>query len=284
VRVLVRPESAEASLPSEVVRITGSLTDRCALEALVSPADAVIHCAGAVRGAHEGDFMQVNGAAVADLVQLSAAASNVRHFLLLSSLAASQPEVSPYAASKLAGEQALERAAGRVAYTVLRPPAVYGPGDRELMPLFKAMARGLAPVWGNPEAKFSLIYIDDLVAAVVRCLQLPKPAGAVFELHDGRPGGYSMNDVVEIARAEFRRRVWRCRIPAVALDAVAGANLTLARFFGYQPMLTPWKLRELRYPRWVCDNTAFHAATGWNPDITLAQGLPLALRTKPDYQ
>jgi nucleoside-diphosphate-sugar epimerase len=64
------------------------------------------------------------------------------------------------------------------------------------------------------------------------------------------------------------------------LDLAAVINLRLARIAGYEPMLTPWKLAELRYPRWVCDNSEFTAATGWEPRISLAQGLPLALAGK----
>jgi len=276
VRSLVRPESAHKLLPVEVEKVVGSLTDRAALETLLDSADAVVHCAGSVRGAEASAFMHTNATATSELAELAIEA-NVGRFILLSSLAATRPEISPYAASKRAAESALQGTFDRIESIVLRPPAVYGPGDRELLPLFKAMAAGIAPLWGNPAAKFSLIYVDDLVGAVLRCLEVPAAGGAIFELHDGRPDGYSMAEVIDIGQSVFKRRIRRCRIPAPLLDVAARMNLLMARFLTYDPMLTPWKLRELRYPRWVCDNTALHAATGWTPQISLAQGLPLTL-------
>ena len=72
-------------------------------------------------------------------------------------------------------------------------------------------------------------------------------------------------------------------LPGAILRPVATANLFAARLFGYQPMLSPGKLRELRHPDWVADNTALSAATGWVPQIPLAEGLR-ALWARPGPQ
>lgn len=277
VRVLVRASSTEKPLPGGVEQIVGSLDDLDKLEDLLEGADAVVHCAAVVRGAAESTFMRTNTDAVESLVRLAAEKTSVERFLLLSSLAASRPEVSPYAASKRAAERKLETAGGAMVRLALRPPAVYGPGDRELLPLFKAMARGVAPAWGDRKARFSLIFVTDLVAAVTQWLSSRTPAGGVFELHDGRVDGYSMDEVIEIAAAVLQRRIRRISVPAKVLDLTANINVRLARVARYEPMLTPWKLRELRHPRWVCDNSAFTAVSGWEPRILLPEGLSLAL-------
>ena len=83
-------------------------------------------------------------------------------FLLMSSLAARMPQLSDYAASKRRGELAVEAAPENLRWTVLRPPAVYGPGDRELLPLFRWVARGIAPLPAGGGGRFSLLYVDDL--------------------------------------------------------------------------------------------------------------------------
>ena len=57
------------------------------------------------------------------------------------------------------------------------------------------------------------------------------------------------------------------------LLAVAGVNLTAARLFGYAPMLTPWKVRELTHTNWTCDNEAIQKAIDWEPRIDLAEGI-----------
>ena len=74
-------------------------------------------------------------------------------FISISSLAAREPHLSPYAESKKKGEEILAKRAGDRPWAVLRPPAVYGPGDKELLPLFRWMFRGIGPVLGPPEAR-----------------------------------------------------------------------------------------------------------------------------------
>lgn len=277
VRALVRPSAINKPLPAAVERVVGTLADNTSLKELLHTTDAVVHCAGVVRGANRVTFMSNNARPVEHLVRLAVQERRVKRFLYMSSLAATKPAISPYAASKREGEVALEKLGRGVTCLALRPPAVYGPGDRELLPLFQAMARGIAPTWGDRNNRFSLLYVADLVSAVVQWLDSSTPAAGIYELDDGTTDGYSMDDVVAIAASVLHRRVRRVPIPSALLDLAAAINLRLARLVGYEPMLTPWKLSELRHPRWVCDNDAFSAATGWKPRIALPMGLPLAL-------
>ena len=277
VRVLIRPNSIHKPMPDRVDRVVGTLEDVSSLQALLSEVDSVVHCAGAVRGAHESTFARTNSEAVSTLVQLAAECPNVRRFLLLSSLVASQPHVSPYAMSKLGGEQALATQAADMACLALRPPAVYGPGDRELLPLFRAMTYGLAPLWARRDARFSLLYVTDLVAAVAQWISSSNPISGVYDLHDGHDDGYTMDEIIEIATNVLNRRIRGLQVPAAVLDILAGANIRCARLVNYEPMLTPWKLQELRYPRWVCDNSKFARATGWVPTVPFTEGIQLAL-------
>ena len=96
--------------------------------------NAVVHCAGVVRGATRGDFESVNVSGVAALATISSEQQPPPRFLSLSSLAAREPSLSYYAASKREGERALAQTAGDMQWAVLRPPAVYGKGDKELLP------------------------------------------------------------------------------------------------------------------------------------------------------
>jgi nucleoside-diphosphate-sugar epimerase len=278
VRALVRPRSAQKSLPTGVEPILGELDDDAGIGRLLDGAAAVIHCAGAVRGAGRATFVQTNAASVETMVR-AAERSGTRRFIMISSLAASQPALSPYAESKRAGEVALLARATGLECLILRPPAVYGPGDREMLPLFRLMRSGFAPELTSAGARFSLIYITDLVHAIVAALtcRAAQSIEPIFELHDGHPDGYTLAELI----AEFEKtgtsRVRRIPVPAVALDFAAAANLRLARTFGYAPMFTPWKLRELRHPRWVCDNAAFSALSGWQPETGFPRGLSLTL-------
>jgi nucleoside-diphosphate-sugar epimerase len=279
VRALVRSRAGEAALDAAVEPVQGALEDSDSLRRLVRGAGVIVHCAGAVRGVGPRDFERVNVRGARALARAAGEAMRPARMIVVSSLAARHPGLSPYAASKRAAERVVEGT--RAEAVVLRPPAVYGPGDRELRPLLRCMGRGLAPVLGPASARFSLLFVDDLAEAVARLLEVEALAGGIFELHDGHPGGYTWGDV-RAAVARWRGGpVRRLPVPAPGLRLLAWANLALARTTGTPPMLTPGKVRELRHPDWVCDNAALTAATGWQPAIDLATGLRRTLGEPP---
>ena len=274
VRALVRSVKSSGILPAGGVElVTGSLEDRLSLESLVLGASAVVHCAGSVRGATQEQFDRVNVEGVERLLLTLESQNAPPRLLSLSSLAAREPQLSFYANSKFKGEQVLANEARRVAWDVLRPPAVYGPGDREMLPLFRAMARGIAPVPGALHARFSLLFVEDLADAVLAWVRSGHTSGSIYTLDDGREGGYDWRAVAAIVEGVCRRRVRLLRLPSWALDIPARLNRRASHVFGYAPMLTPEKLRELRHLDWVCDHTALLADIGWRPHIQLEEGL-----------
>jgi len=274
VRALVRnPNRARDLLPDAVELVEGSLADAARLSELVSGVDAVVHCAGAVRGATREQFDRVNVAGIRTLLQALEAQPEPPRLLSLSSLAAREPALSHYAASKRAGEQVLLEEAERVQWMALRPPAVYGPGDTELLPLFRAMARGFAPVPGAADARFSMVFVDDLAAAVQAWLEASAVRNGIYTLEDGKAGGYDWQAVADTVTAICGRRVRLMPVPAWLLNTVARINSQAAQLFGYAPMLTPEKLCELRHPDWVCDSEALQAEIGWQPRYQLEAGL-----------
>ncbi len=273
IRALVRPNSFRTHHSATAAQwVKGDLEDLDSLRRLVQSVYALVHCAGAVRGVSQAHFNRVNVDGVARLVQ-AAKEHQVPRFLLISSLAAREPRLSPYAASKRLGEDVLAAAAGDMEWTALRPPAVYGPGDKELLPLFRWIGRGIAPILGSSNARFSLLYVEDLAEAAVRWLDCRTVERCVFELHDGHPNGYAWRDVVDTMARMHAKSVVSLRVPTIILRFLAGLNVMAARVFGYAPMLTPGKIREIRHPNWVCDNDAFRRVTGWSPKVSLEEGL-----------
>jgi len=258
--------------------VEGNLEDAGSLQDLVADVDAVIHCAGAVRGISPAQFDQVNETGVKHIVDTALGQENPPRLIVLSSLAAREPSLSPYAASKRKGEEVLLAVQDELDWLALRPPAVYGPGDRELLPLFQLMARGVALVPGAKEARFSLLYVDDLVQAIIRALEIEPFISGVYELDDGQPGGYSWDDVIEAIVSIRGKGVMRWPVPAWLLQLMAVANQSMARLGGYAPMLTPGKVRELRYADWVCHGAeSWLQVSGWSPRMTLAEGLKSTL-------
>ena len=270
VRALVRPASApRAALDPRCEVVAGELTDAAAWRRAVDGAAAVVYGAGAVRGRSYQDFVPANIAGVETMAAVLKALPVAPPVLLLSSLAASKPHLSHYAASKRAGEQALA-GTSLASWTVLRPPAVYGPGDEEMRPLFDLVRRGIALRPGPPAQHLSLLHVDDLVRAVAAVLAAPEACrGQSFAIDDGRPGGYGWR---EIAQAVAGRPVREIGVPFALLRAVGAVNLACARLFRYAPMLSPGKARELHEANWLCDNRAFTHATGWRPEIDLEHG------------
>lgn len=275
VRVLVRNlRGAERLRHRGAELVEGGLDDRAALSRLVADSDAVIHCAGAVRGRTLEDFTPANVEGVKNLLAALGQRNNRSRLLLFSSLAARQPAISPYAASKEMGERLVLGSDATTDITVFRPPAVYGPGDKELLPLFRLMAKGLAVIPGKPDNRVSLIYIDDLVEAVAAWLRLQKPQRQIFTLSDPVEGGYSWTEIIDIASRVFRRRIKLLPAPAPLLNTLANINLAVSGVLKYAPMLTPQKLRELRHPDWCCDYLQFSHTTGWQPAYPSRKGWP----------
>ncbi len=276
VRVLVR-QGSEGRLPNLPLEVClGNIEQSASLERLLEGAQAIVHCAGVVRGISQSDFDRVNASGTERLARLSAR-HGIGRFVLISSLAARAPQLSPYAMSKKRGEQILYDLDDRLSWVILRPPAVYGPGDREMKPLLKAMVRGLVPVIGDRDARFSLIYVDDLARAALAALTASGVSQRLFELDDGHRGGYSWQEVIDIASSYRNRPVYAVSVPEILLRAMAAISLLASRLGGRSPMLTPAKVNELRHPDWVCDNNDICAALNWQPQVSFAKGLALTL-------
>ena len=271
VEALIRPtSSSRARLSAGVVEHSAELNDVEQLMPALRRADAVIYCAGTVRGRNLEDFRAANIDGVASIVAAMNQAALSIPFLLTSSLAASRPEISDYSNSKNLGEQELVKRAS-FPWSILRPTAVYGPGDKEMLPILKLARKGLVTPTGPPGQKISLIHVDDVASAVICWLEHWKDCQQqIFELDDGHPGGYSWREIAAISSGGHHLSV---RIPTWFLSIVARINLSSSRLLGRAPMLTPGKVRELTQPDWLCNNEPFVAITGWSPEFDLKNGL-----------
>lgn len=251
--------------------VQGSLTDDAALDRLVRGSDVVVHLAGLVAAARAAEFDAVNHAGTARLAARSAAAG-VKRFLMVSSLAARQPELSPYAASKYAGERAIA-ARDDLPADVLRPPAVYGPGDPQILTFLKLLRFGIAPLPGPPGTRVCVVHADDVAAAIDAWLAAPTPSGTVYEIADGRPDGYGWQELMETAAAAYGARPWYLPLGRRTLMPLGVAGEAVGRLTGRPVTLSRGKVRELTHPDWRVDPTAFARATGWRHAVALWDGL-----------
>jgi nucleoside-diphosphate-sugar epimerase len=271
VRLLLRRWSPLPSLAGvEAEIVWGDLDDAAALRKLVEGADAVVHAAGLIKARRASDFRTVNRDGT---VRLAALAPHAK-FLLLSSLAAREPGLSPYGASKQAAEEALT---GRIGpWLAVRAPAVYGPGDRETLSYFKTAERGLAPEPMGPKAagkgaRLSMIHVADLAEALALALATPVPA-AVYEIDDGRAGGYGYADMADAAGAALGRRLTRLPVPRPVMAAVAGLNGLWQSLGGATRILTAGKVAEIFHSDWVAHDRRLAEATGFQARYDLKTG------------
>ena len=281
-RVLIRRRPQAAADPfaddASVEAVHGPLDDGPSLRRLVEGAAAVVHIAGLVRARSRAEFFGVNADGVARLVEAVAAQPVPAHVVLVSSLAAREPGLSAYAASKRAGEAALTGGgpdgATVVPWTILRPPAVYGPGDRQTLTFFRLARLGLAPVPASAAARVSLIHADDLAAAVATVLDESGAArGLIAEPDDGQPGGYSWPALVAAVAEQLGRSVRPLRVPRTLLYAYSWLSSAPRLLVpGHRPALTPDKVRELYHHDWVCDSASMTAATTWRPRTPIGPG------------
>ena len=254
--------------------IVGDLHNRDALKQLLDGVRVVIHCAGTVRGNSLEEFVHTNVEGTINLIGLIAEIDHPPNFLFISSLAAREPQLSWYASSKRLAEEKIVEYSDIMPWTIFRPTAVYGPGDRELKPLFRITRRGVLPVIGKPTKKVSLLYIDDLVSAVIHWVSASSSVRGTYEIADSTSGGYDFYAIAEIARETWRRPVHIISVPVVTCYLFAAINTMLARIFRYSAMFTPGKVRELNHPDWRCDITALEQALpGWHPLTRLQDGL-----------
>ena len=269
-RALVRPGSTSRdALNPACELVTADLSDKPALSRAVEGASAVVYGAGTVRGRRYEDFLAANVVGVQSMLEALVNTGSSAPFLLLSSLAAGRPELSHYARSKFAAEQELLKHPD-LCWSILRPPAVYGPGVVEKQPQLNLVRRGVALRPGPPAQRLSLIHATDLACAVSAWLSAPEACRHLTcAIDDGHPSGYSWG---EIGEAVGQRRVRQLPVPMALLRAAGAANACMAGLFGYSPMLTPGKARELQQEHWLCDNSAFSSRTGWHPEIDLRSG------------
>lgn len=276
VRALTRKRPAQAEA-GDLTLIEGRLGEDRAIAELVEGADAVVHLAGLIKARSRDAFFEVNEGGVRHLAAICTAQARPPKLVLVSSLAAREPGLSSYAASKRAGEDALSTLGSALPWTILRPPAVYGPGDRETLAFFKGVKRGIGAILGDADARFSLIHVDDLVQLILSVLS-PSIAGRMtLEPDDGKEGGHSWCGMIAAAEHAFERRVIRVRVPKAVLAALGHVNAGLGLLPGYTPMLTPEKVRELTHPDWVAEHRPIAAATGWKPGIPVDRGFPATI-------
>jgi nucleoside-diphosphate-sugar epimerase len=245
--------------------VRGDLADRGALEQLVGDADAVIHVAGVITARNAAAFELGNVAGT--LAMLAAAtAGGVRRFVHLSSLAAREPKLSLYGASKRRAEE-LVHSSG-LDWVIVRPPAVYGPGDKETLELFRMAKLGLMLM--PPKGRVSLIHVDDLARLLLALCAYSAPSGILVEPDDGKAGGWTHREFARALGSAVGTKPAIVSSPGILLRLAARAD-QLVR--GPRAKLTVDRAAYFSHRNWVVERKRACPAELWRAEIATAQGL-----------
>lgn len=270
VRTLQRRAEVVLDGVSEVV--PGNLADAEALARLVDGADAIIHTAGLVRAPSPAAFMAAN-ALGANAIAQAGLAAGAPPFVLVSSLAASRPNVSPYAASKAVAEAGVRRILADDALAIIRPPAIYGPADAATKPMFQAIARGFVPTVGPADARLAMIYVDDAASAVLAGLDKASCDHPVYEIDDSA-GGYTWPEIRTVAESAVGAPLRSIRLPLSLIrlaGALGGVGARVSGSLGFtSPFLTPGKVAEMIAGDWIADPVL--SLPQWRAEVSLEAG------------
>ncbi len=271
VRALARRE--QYARPG-VTWVEGALDQPENLRELVMGSDAVIHVAGVVNAPDRAGFEVGNAAGTLAMVE-AARGVGVERFIHVSSLSAREPGLSDYGWSKAKAETIVQ--ASGLDWTIVRPPWIYGPGDRDTLDLFQFAKWGVVPM--PPAGRISVIEVSDLGRLLLALVDAPQARARVYEADDGTESGWSHADFGKAIGAAVGKRVTPLAMPRPFLR-VASRLDRLAR--GKSAKLTADRIAYFCHPDWVVNPAARPEPELWTPQIETLEGLKETARTYRD--
>lgn len=278
-----RPEAHAALTALGATPVGGSLENDRALTTALADVDVVYHLAGVVAAKTEADYLAVNEGGTQRLIDAVRKQAPGARFVHVSSQAALGPSprgtplaedapcrpITPYGRSKLAGELAL-RGSG-LAWTIVRPSPVYGPGDRAFLSLFEVVRTGFAPVFGSGNQELSLVYVEDLARAIVLAGSQPGVVGEV--LHTAHTEVILSRDVARAAGAALGRSPIVVPVPGVLARPVVGLIELAASAVGRVSVINSAKMDEFLAPSWLLDSRKAERLLGWKAELAATEGM-----------
>ncbi|MBI5026688.1 MAG: NAD-dependent epimerase/dehydratase family protein [Nitrospirae bacterium] len=268
----------------DVKYIYGDCSDKESLIQCIRGFDYIFHLAGLTKASSKEDLYCINAKGTENLMEAVARNNEgVRRFVYLSSLSAFGPAlndklpneemkphpVSDYGLSKLKGEDAVLKYRDRVPVSILRPAAVYGPRDRDFFLFFKFVRKGILPNWG--ESRVSLVYVDDLVNAIILCGEKEKSIGETYFISDGMI--YSSSEIINEIASAFQVRPTQVKLPKAILPVIAFFGEKVNRLRKKTTMINRDKVKEITYPNWFCDISKATRDIDFKPKTNIKEGI-----------
>ena len=285
VRVFVRPTSDIRRVAHDTVeRVVGEFDNPASLTQALQDIDVVFHLAALTRARSAREYVTVNGDGTrALLAAIRTSQPRPRRLIYVSSLAAVGPAtngipvepadsphpITAYGRSKLEGETACLAAADDLEVVILRPPAVYGPRDRDLYLSFRIARRGILPIPSGPERHLQFIHVHDLVEAMLRAATAPRASGIY---HVAEPRAYSWREIGMWIAHAVGCRVRTVRVPQWGVQMAAMMSEWGAALRGQATIFNREKVQEMLAPGWLCETAGAKRDLGFAVRIPLPAG------------
>jgi nucleoside-diphosphate-sugar epimerase len=286
---LVRKTSSLAWLKNLPIQfVYGDLFNEAALIPALAEVAHVIHLAGLTKARTEAEYFRSNGEATRRLLQLCAQhAKNLQRFVYVSSLAAAGPSadghlvtedetprpVSIYGRSKLAGELACQEFRGALPITIIRPPAVYGPREKDIYQYFKQVKLGVRLRLGRRERKVSIIHAQDLANGILLASTHPAAVGETYFMANPQP--YDWHELGQTLATVMQRKTVSFTVPEFIAPVLAAFSELGAKISGKPALLNFDKISELRQSYWICSGEKAKQHLGFTPALSIQEGLRL---------
>jgi dihydroflavonol-4-reductase len=269
----------------------GDISEKESLKNVLKEIDYVFHLAGLTKAKNREEYLKANYQGTKNLIEVCIDDNpQLKRFVYVSSQAAVGPgnderpldETAPcnpitdYGRSKLEGETIILQYLSKVAVTIIRPPAVYGPRDSDILGFFKVANKGLKTLFGRGESYMSLCYVEDLVEGIILGAESPKAIGQVYFIADDQV--YSWREAFRIISKILDKKTITLRIPKAFLFVAAFVSQSAFRVLGKPAAFNVQKVRELTHRYWLCDVSKAKRQLGFSPRYKLEQGARKTVR------
>lgn len=292
VRCLVRKTSDLKWLSGlNVEYVYGDLADKESLKAAVAGVDLIFHSAGLTKAKSRDEYFKANAEGTRNLIQACVKENpDLKRFVYVSSQAAVGPGIDEkplneqascrpityYGESKLEGEKFVLQHVSELPITIVRPPAVYGPRDTDVLGFFKVANSGFRITFGLGESFITLVYVKDLVDGLILAAESPKSIGQTYFVAGDRV--YSWREAFTIMGKVLEKRTIPLRIPKSLVYFLAFFSESFFRLIGKAAVLNIQKAREITQRYWGLDVSKAKAHFGFSPRFDLEKGAQETVR------
>lgn len=291
VRCTIRKSSNTRWLENKPVElIEASLSDLNALEKAVSGVDYIFHIAGVTAASNYDTFLKANRDGTSNLLKaVENAAPNLKRFLHCSSLTVSGPAesldnpiteemplkpITSYGKSKKAGEDEVQKYMNKFPITIVRPHAVYGPRDEDILDIFKTVNSGIGTLIGFTPKYVSLVHSYDLARGIIDAAESDKTIGEAYNLSSEKP--YTWQEIMpEMKKALGKSFYIPLKIPHFLVLSIAGLSGFVGKFMKNPPVFNYDKGVDFIQPYWISSVAKAKRDFGYSQQISLEQGMKI---------